>query len=451
MKRVGYIYEKICSVENLQKALDKASKGKRNKPFVRRILKDRDKYIQKLHDRLMRGEFTPGQNKTKTIIEASCGKTREITVPRFYPDHIIHWAVCLQLRPIFERGVYRYCVGSVPGRGVHDGKRQIERMLRQGKMRYILKLDIRKFFQSVSHEKLKELFRRKIKDRRALWLIDTIIDAGGDGLPIGYYTSQWFSNFYLEQLDHFIKEELQIKFEVRYVDDIVLADTNKRKLHKARLRIDEFLKVNGFRVHIKGNWQLWRIHTRPLDFLGYRFYKGKTLLRKRMFYRFMRKVRRIKKRGYCTVQAARGITAGLGWLKHIPGGRHFYLTHVKPIISKKELRKIISAADKRKRSDKDMIIKDGTDLQTENYKEQLGLKGDVYVVGQNYMESLESHKKLIPDSKATTIEEAEQERLAFIQAEEERRAALAAEAAEREENAKESDNEADKDSNDTGG
>lgn len=430
MKRVGYIYEKICSVENLQKALDKASKGKKNKPYVRRILQNRDKLIQRLHEQLMRGEFTPGRNRHKTIIEQPCGKARDITVPKFFPDHVIHWAVCLQLQPIFMRGMYRYCIGSVPGRGGHDGKKQIEKMLRENKMRYILKLDIRKFFQSIDHEKLKELFRRKIKDRKALWLIDTIIDAGGDGLPIGYYTSQWFSNFYLEQLDHFIKEELKIKFEVRYVDDIVLADTNKRKLHKARLQIAEFLRVNGFRVNIKGNWQLWKIHTRPLDFLGFRFYKNKTLLRKRIFYRFMRRVRRVKKKGYCTVQTARGISAGLGWLKHIPGGRHFYLNSVKPIISKKELRKIVSAADKRKRSETNMIIKDRTDLQTENYKEQLGLKGDVYVVGQNYIESLESHKQLIPDSKATTIEEAEQERLAYIRAEEERLAALAAQSEE---------------------
>lgn len=350
MKRVGYIYEKICSIENLQKALDKASKGKRDKPFVRRILKNRDKYIQDLHDQLMRGEFTPGNNHCKTIIEQACGKVREITVPKFYPDHVIHWAVCLQLQPIIMRGMSRYCVGSVPGRGGYDGKRAVERMLKQGKMRYIMKLDIRKFFQNISHEKLKELFRRKIKDKKALWLIDTIIDAGGDGLPIGYYTSQWFSNFYLEQLDHFIKEELKIKFEIRYVDDIVLADTNKRKLHKALERIVEFLRVNGFVVSIKGNWQIWKIHSRPLDFLGYRFYKNKTLLRKRMFYRLSRKIRRVQKKGYCTVRNARGISAGLGWLKHIPSGRHYYLTHIKPIIKKKELRKIISAFDKKKKT-----------------------------------------------------------------------------------------------------
>lgn len=86
---------------------------------------------------------------------------------------------------------------------------------------------------SVKPHYLMAMFRRKIKDEKFLALIEAILTNGGDCLPIGYYTSQWFSNFFLEGFDHFVKEELKIKYYVRYVDDMVLADTNKRKLRKA--------------------------------------------------------------------------------------------------------------------------------------------------------------------------------------------------------------------------
>lgn len=86
-----------------------------------------------------------------------------------------------------------------------------------------------------------------------------------------------------------------------------------------------------------------------------------------------------------------------------------------------------------------MIIRDGTDEKIERMKYKLGLEGDVYLVGQNYIESLESHKRLIPTSTATTIEEAEQERLALMKVEEEERERQAKEAAEKEAEEKESE------------
>lgn len=427
MKRVGYLYEKICDEETLQRALNMAVQGKRNKPFAQKILKRRDALIAKLRDDLLNERFTPSVSKRKTITEQPKNKTREIAVPRLYPDHIVHWAVCIALNDVFLRGMYSHNVGCIPGRGCKAGINYIKRMLKENKARYVLKLDIRKYFQHINHDKLKELLRRKIKDRKALHLLDQIIDAGGEGLPIGFYTSQWLSNFYLEAVDHYIKETLKIKYYVRNVDDMVLADTNKRKLHKARKALAEYLRKEGYGIEIKPDWQLWRIHTRPIDFLGYLFYKDKTLMRRKNFYRFTRRVQRVKKRGYCTERGARQIAAGLGQLKNTPGGKHYYLNSIKPIIAKREISKIISAADKR-RKERTMIYKDGTNAKIESLKDRLGLTGDVYLVGQNYMESLESHKRLLPESTAATIEEAEAERLAFMEAEREMLAKLAAEA-----------------------
>ena len=123
--------------------------------------------------------------------------------------------------------------------------------------------------------------------------------------------------------------------------------SNKRKLHRARRELCDHLQENGYGVELKDNWQLWRIHSRPLDFLGFRFYRDKTLLRKKTFLRFRRKIAKIKKRGYCNVAAARAVVSGIGWLKQIPGGKSYYLNHVKPVISKREATRIISIFDKR--------------------------------------------------------------------------------------------------------
>lgn len=350
MKRIGYLYEKICSIENLNVALKKACQGKHDKQFVKRIIANQNYYIDKLHKDLINETYTLSPNAYKTIKENSSGKVREITVPQFYPDQIIHWAVCLQLKDVFMKGMYHYCCGSVPGRGNLYAKKYIDKIYKKDKkVRYIMKLDIKKFFPSISNGKLKELLTSKIKDKKALRLVNAIIDNGGDGLPIGYYTSQWLSNFYLGKLDHFIKQELKIRHYIRYVDDMVLIDTNKRKLHRARTAINEFLTTHKYKVVIKGNWQLWKIHSRPLDFLGYRFYKEKTLLRKRIFIALSRKVSKINKTCKCSVKNARGLTSYFGWLKHIPSGKHYYLNYIKPIVSKKKLRKIISVFDKQER------------------------------------------------------------------------------------------------------
>jgi len=349
MKRIGFIYETLCTTEILNLALNKAVKGKKKTPWIRHVLNNRDRFISWLQKLLINQQFTPGKNKIKVIVERNSGKERKLIIPRFFPDRVVHWAVCICLQGVFMRGMYSHCVGSVPNRGGKAGKRYILKVLRKYKVKYIVQWDIRKFFPSVNQAKLKELLRRKIKDKKMLHVLDLIIDAGQEGLPIGYYTSQWFSNFYLERFDHFLKEGCTVPHYVRNVDDGLMLGTNKRRLHNTVYAIGDYLKGDGYAIHIKPSWQLWRRNSRPINYLGIVVYSNKIYLRKRNFIRFMRQVRRVKKRGYCTVGAARGIMSRLGELKDLPHGKHFYLTYIKPIISKGECRRIISLADKRRK------------------------------------------------------------------------------------------------------
>ena len=243
------------------------------------------------------------------------------------------------INPIINRGMYRYCCGSVEGRGTKAARKAIDKFIKNDpRIKYVYKADIHHFFESVDIELLKQKFRRVIKDAKVLKLIDDILDNGGSGLPIGYYTSQGFSNFYLQTFDHTVKEKLHIKHYVRYADDIVFLDRNKRKLHKAHVALGRVLRRGSLRI--KDDWQIWRYGSRPIDFVGYRFYKGFTLLRKHIFYSLTRSVRKIKRFGLRLRQCLRFISY-IARAKVI-NFKKYYIERIKPIVSKGRAQKIVS-------------------------------------------------------------------------------------------------------------
>ncbi|MCM1218227.1 MAG: reverse transcriptase/maturase family protein [Lachnospiraceae bacterium] len=345
MKRVGYLYEKMLNLDIIKLAIHKAAQGKTTRGYIAVVLNDIDNYARQILTMLETDSVTLSPNRQITLYDRSCEKTRIITVPKFYPDQIIHWVVMLVLEPVIKRGMYRYSCGSVPNRGGMEAKRYVERIIKQDKARYVAKLDISKFFNNVKPAILMSLFRRKIKDERFLRLIEKILENGGNCLPIGYYTSQWFSNFYLERFDHFVKEQLKVDDYVRFVDDMLLSGTNKRKLRRNVAAMDEYLKTN-LGVELKGNYQIWKIHSRPIDFVGFRFYRHKTLLRKKIYYRLCRRLRNVKKAGYITVKQAQGLLSLTGWLTHI-NGLKFYKERIYPIAPKWKLKRIVSNHSKK--------------------------------------------------------------------------------------------------------
>ncbi len=107
---------------------------------------------------------------------------------------------------------------------------------------YILKCDISKFFASINHDILKEKLKRRIKDKDALKIIFDIIDIEENGLSIGAMTSQILAIFYLNDMDHFIKETLKIKYFLRYQDDFLLFHPSKQYLKYCLNELEKFLK-----------------------------------------------------------------------------------------------------------------------------------------------------------------------------------------------------------------
>lgn len=340
MKRIGFLYPEIYDVNNIKAAIYHASKDKKNYRYVKKVFENENYYARQIHDMLKNKTYRPSRPTVKTIKDSSSGKTRTIHKPNFYPDQIIHWALMLQLQDMIMKGMYEYNCGSVPKRGTTYGQKTIRRWIDADRKhtKYCLQMDISKFYPSIDNETLKKMFRRKIKDKDCLWLIDLIINSN-QGQPIGYYTSQWFANFYLEGLDHYIKEVLGVKYYVRYIDDLVMFGSNKKKLHKARKKITDYL--SEIKLDVKDNWQVFPVGKRDVDFLGVRFYRDRTTLRRRNALRIRRRLKKISKKGRLSVYDAQAVISYWGWIKRTDSYR-FYHEHVHPYVTISQAKKVVS-------------------------------------------------------------------------------------------------------------
>jgi RNA-directed DNA polymerase len=286
MKRIGNLYSKICSLENLYRADQKARKGKGCQPGVREHIGNWQANLYSLYGRLAGQTYRTSPYITFKIYEP---KEREIYRLPYFPDRITHHAVMNILEPIFVASFTADTYSCIKGKGIHGAANAVKRALRdQAGTTYCLKLDIRKFYPSISHNVLKGLLRRKFKDEQLLWLLEEIIDSA-PGLPIGNYLSQYFANLYLTGFDHWLKEVKGVRHYFRYADDLVILGPNKAALHQLLADIRGYLKEK-LRLDVKGNYQVFPVAARGIDFVGYVFYHTHTRLRpsiKKAFARMM--------------------------------------------------------------------------------------------------------------------------------------------------------------------
>lgn len=291
MKRYKNLYKEIISKENLKLAHKRARRGKSNYFEVIRINNNEDKYITKLNNILKSKSF---KNSEYTSFIKKGKKDREIFRLPYYPDRVIHHAIMNVLEPIWKNIFIRDTYSSIRGRGIHDGVKRIKEFLKDKEnTTYCLKLDIKKFYPSIDNNILKKLIRKKIKCKDTLELLDEIINSH-DGVPIGNYLSQYFGNLYLTYFDHWIKEDLKIKYYCRYCDDIIILHNNKEYLHKIFNKLENYLHTN-LKLKIKDNWQIFPVEKRGIDFLGYVFYYTHVKLRKDIKKNFIRNTNSIRK------------------------------------------------------------------------------------------------------------------------------------------------------------
>lgn len=249
MKRAGKLFEKICDIQNLHEAYYKASKNKRFTPGYIDFRKNAEKNLEKLRQSLLDGSYTHGKYRHFTITDP---KQRLISAASF-SDRVIHLAIMNVLEPVFERQFIYHTYACRKNKGTHAAVRYACKKAKACK--YFLKLDVRKYFDSIDHTVLKHLLCRIIKDGRCLFLLFNVIDsykitaeasAAEKSLPIGNLTSQFFANFYLSVLDHYVLEHLKPDGYVRYMDDIVLFGNSTAELKECFLKIRLFCREKLF-------------------------------------------------------------------------------------------------------------------------------------------------------------------------------------------------------------
>ena len=304
MKRINGLYEKIYSIENLKLADSIARKGKLKQFGVIEHDKNHEENINKLHEMLKNKTYKTSKYTTFKIFEP---KERLIFRLPYYPDRIIHHAIMNILEPIFVSTFIINTYSCIKGRGIHAAFNAVKTALKNiDETQYCLKLDIKKFYPSIDNNILKNLLRKKFKDNDLLWLLDEIVDST-QGLPIGNYMSQTFANFYLSYFDHWLKEEIKIKYYFRYADDIVILSDNKQYLHKVLFDIKSYLNDN-LKLTVKNNYQIFPVDKRGIDFIGYVFRHSYILLRKSIKQNFARMIKNNKNK--------QSIASYKGWSMH---------------------------------------------------------------------------------------------------------------------------------------
>lgn len=327
MKRMGNLYEKIIHKQNILEAIKNARKNKTKRNAVKKVDVNLVETVNQIHDMLKHEKYKVAEYVIDEKIER--GKSRVIYKLPYNPDRIIQHAIMQIIEPIIEKTYIKDTYQSIKARGVHKAKDRIKTFLKDKEnTKYVLKIDIEKFYPNIDNHILKKLLRLKIKCKPTLKLLDTIIDSA-KGIPIGNYISQMLGNFYLTYFDHYAKETLGIKYYIRYADDIVMFLHSKQKLHGILNKIKLYFKTK-LKLKLKRNYQVFPFLARGLDFLGFRFFEDFTLIRKSIKKAYIKVINKIKKTNP-KPSLVNSLMSYYGWIKHTNSHNLMIKTITKPI------------------------------------------------------------------------------------------------------------------------
>jgi len=242
MKRHNRLFEQIVDYNNIRHAFLKALRGNRNGLSAINFCKNIEKNLIIVRDKLNFLNCGWGNYRSFLIKDP---KLRIISTAPF-EQRIMHHAIMNVIEPVFDRPIICHSYACRKGKGTHAAVQYAFGRCKANP--FFLKLDIRKYFDSIDHESLKILIRRFIKDTRVLFLLDGVIDSyetkPGKGVPIGNLTSQFFANLYLAGMDHFILEKLRPSAYCRYMDDFVLWSSSQEELKTMFTQINEYVTKN---------------------------------------------------------------------------------------------------------------------------------------------------------------------------------------------------------------
>ncbi len=296
------LYEQMISLEHLFLCWEEYRRGKRKRKDVSLFERTIEDELFDLHEKLHSQTYRHSSYKTFTVFDP---KIRSISKAQIC-DRLVHHVVANALKPLFEPRFYFHSYSCRVGKGTHVAINHLIRMLRKASKNhtlpvYGLKMDVKRFFDTVHHSTLKSLLRKQLNDPKVLNLIDLIIDsfnASNDptnpcGLPLGNVTSQLFANIYLHELDHFVKHQLKAPYYLRYCDDFLLISKDRSHLKNLIAPISKFL-IHKLHLTIHPKKIILRKWQSGIDFLGTLSFPHYKLLRTKT----RRRLERRLKEGY---------------------------------------------------------------------------------------------------------------------------------------------------------
>lgn len=284
---MGYLMDEIADLDNLYLAYRKACRGKQRRQEVRRFAADFEENVRLMRREILDGTIEIGNYHFFSIHDP---KERMICAAPFR-ERVLQHAIMNVCHAYFDCTLIDTTYATRIGKGVYAAiDKAVDAMTRY---EYSVKLDYRKYYDTIDQEVLKQKLRRMFKDKSLLDLFDKIIDSysvtEGRGLPIGNLTSQYFANMYLSELDHKAKEYWTVPVYIRYMDDILLAG-NDRELLKRCVESMTLFSTKQLKLTLKP--PIFRRSRDGQVFLGYRILPHHYTLSGRSKKRFRSKLLR---------------------------------------------------------------------------------------------------------------------------------------------------------------
>ena len=294
-KTIRNEFDKKLSYESLFHAHKLSRKGKGYRKEIILFNLKQEEYIMWLYEKLKTKTYKHSGYSVFYVTEPKLRKIEK----SIYIDRIVHrWVVDNFLEPYFVPTFVNTSYACLKKRGMHkaclDVQNAMKHLSRTWKDYYILKMDVRKYFQNIDKDILYRILNRKIQDNKLLWLLKEIIysNEGKKGLAIGNYTSQMFANIYLNEVDQYIKNKLHCKYYFRYLDDSICMFKTKEEAKIALEKIKKFLRDN-LELELNEKTQIFK-NKQGVNFCGYKINPYRLKIRDRGKRKLKKKVKELK-------------------------------------------------------------------------------------------------------------------------------------------------------------